>query len=166
MQMKHFSRQLGLAGSREMCGGIPTLNNFAHFYAEYAPLYKSRARTWGTMNHAYGANGEARLRVQVRRRLLRGARTPRAKLENSYGEENERAGLRLTNWRNIRWNESRPSESRVRDPVANASRDIAGHLHHRGRTPKVTGRQPKSGLTSLPPPAPRQGSRDSEKFKQ
>lgn len=63
--MKHFSRQLGLAGSREMCGGIPTLNNFAHFYAEYAPLYKSRARTRGTMNHAYGANGEGRLRVQV-----------------------------------------------------------------------------------------------------
>jgi len=62
------------------------LNNFAHFYAEYnVPLYKSHARTPGTMNHACEANEE------VHRRDCYEKHVARPKLENSYGRKNESA---------------------------------------------------------------------------
>lgn len=160
MQMKHFSRRLGLAGSRDVQRVSRHWIISRTFMQNMHPLYKSRGRTrGGTMNHAYEANKEAGLRVQVRRDCYE-EHVPRAKLENSYGGGKRRAPEQDCVWRteeiSARWNESRPSER----AYVTSGECIARHLHHWGwETPKVTPRH-AGPSRSLSPGSSRETARN------
>lgn len=144
--MRHFSRRLGLARDREMCGGIPTLNNFAHFYAECAPpLQISRPLSGNNESRVRSEQGGTyRYAAIVTRSTYRGA-----KLEILTGG----------GWRKARARRDYVSDELKKYPPGEMNRGLnartwpSASRRYRGLfassrvAPKVTPRQP------LPPPA-------------